>query len=139
MEAERVGHLATADGAGGPHVVPVCYAATTTRVYVPVDEKPKRGDPTRLKRLRNIRANPAVAFVVDRYDDHDWTRLGWVMIRGPAQVLHDGEEHAAAVERLRRRYGQYRHMALEGLPVISVQVDRVAEWGRIGPATPAAP
>ena len=120
-------------------MVPVCYAAMPTRVYVPVDEKPKRGDPLRLKRLRNIRANPAVAFVVDRYDDQDWTRLGWVMIRGPAQVLDAGEEHAAAVERLRRRYGQYRHMALDDLPVICVHVDRVAAWGSIRPAPPVEP
>lgn len=137
LEAGRVGHLATADGAGAPHVVPVCYAATPTRVYIPVDEKPKRGDPVRLKRLRNIRANPSTAFVVDRYDDRDWTRLGWVMIRGTAQVIHPGAEHAAAIARLRDRYEQYRNMALDDLPVISIHVDRVAEWGRIGPAPPS--
>ena len=36
-----------------------------------------------MKRLRNIAENPAVALVVDRYDE-DWARLGWVMLRGPA-------------------------------------------------------
>ena len=81
LEASRVGHLATADTMGAPHLIPVCYAADEGTLYITVDEKPKRRD-IPLKRVRNILDNPQAAFVVDRYDE-DWSRLGWVMLRGP--------------------------------------------------------
>jgi len=137
LEAGRVGHLATADAAGVPHVVPVCYALIGDNAYVSIDEKPKSGDAARLKRLRNIAANPHVALVVDRYDDADWSRLGWVMLRGGAKVLSGGPEHAAAQARLRERYAQYRAMALEGLPVIAIRVARAAAWGELAPHAPS--
>ena len=38
----RVGRLATADNAGRPHVVPVCYAVHGTTLYITIDEKPKK-------------------------------------------------------------------------------------------------
>ena len=37
----RVGHLATADREGVPHVVPVCFAVSESTAYVTIDEKPK--------------------------------------------------------------------------------------------------
>jgi PPOX class probable F420-dependent enzyme len=129
LEACRVGHLATADARGRPHVVPVCYAIAENALYVTIDEKPK-GDPRALKRLRNIAENPAVAVTVDRYDD-DWPRLGWVMLRGPAEILDAGEEHDRAQSLLRARYRQYRDMALAGLPVIALRIERVASWGNL--------
>ena len=46
-----------------------------------------------------------VAVVVDRYDE-DWTRLGWVMLRGRAEILRAGTEHDRAQELLRSRYRQ---------------------------------
>ncbi|MBV9734415.1 MAG: pyridoxamine 5'-phosphate oxidase family protein, partial [Acidisphaera sp.] len=52
LEAQRVGHLATADRLGVPHVVPVCYAIAAGTLYITIDEKPKRH--ARLKRLANI-------------------------------------------------------------------------------------
>lgn len=124
----RVGHLATADAAGAPHVVPVCYAVDGDSLYVAVDAKPKRGTP--LKRLANIAANPAVAVVVDRYDE-DWRRLGWVMLRGRAEILAAGAEHDDAQALLRARYPQYRAMKLAGLPVIAVRITRITSWGKL--------
>jgi hypothetical protein len=50
---------------------------------VTIDEKPKRRPATAPKRLKNIAENPAAAVIVDDYDE-DWTRLGWVMLRGRA-------------------------------------------------------
>src|SRR6266436_6371144 len=86
LAARRIGYLATADGRAAPHVVPVCFAIVDDALYVAIDEKPKRGSGRPLKRLRNIVENPAVAVVVDRYDE-DWTHLGWVMLRGRAEIL----------------------------------------------------
>jgi PPOX class probable F420-dependent enzyme len=125
--ARRLGHLATADRSGAPHVVPVCYALGEAALYVTVDEKPKRQDRP-LKRLRNIAENPRVALVVDRWDE-DWRRLGWVMLRGRAEVLTKGPEHDRAQALLRARYPQYAGMDLAPLPVIALRVTRVTSWG----------
>jgi PPOX class probable F420-dependent enzyme len=125
----RVAHLATADAAGVPHVIPVCFAIAEATLYVTIDEKPKRPG-TPLKRLRNIAANPAVAVTVDRWDE-DWTRLAWVMLRGNADILPAGPEHDRAQDLLRARYPQYRTMDLAKLPVIALRIARVTAWGRL--------
>ena len=125
----RVGHLATADARAQPHVVPVCFIVSDGTLYITIDQKPK-GDARRLRRLRNIIENPAAAFVADRWDE-DWTRLGWVMLRGAAEILADGAEHDRAQALLRARYPQYREMALAGLPVIALRIERVTSWGNM--------
>jgi PPOX class probable F420-dependent enzyme len=99
VETRRVGHLATADAGGAPFLTPVCFGLDGDTVYITIDEKPKRRD-VPLKRVRNIRENPNTAFLVDRYDE-DWTRLGYVMLRGPAEILYDGDEHDRAQALLR--------------------------------------
>src|SRR6516162_8425387 len=129
VERSRVGHLATADARGAPHVVPVCFVACENTLYITVDQKPK-GAPRALKRLRNLAENPAAAVVVDRWDE-DWTRLGWVMLRGPAEILANGAEHDRAQSLLRARYPQYRGMALDDLPVIAIRIARVTSWGNL--------
>jgi len=112
-------------------VVPICFALLDETVYVAIDEKPKRGAPMHLQRLRNITQNPRVAVVADVYDDKDWSRLGFVLVHGPARVLGSGDEHRRALEALRRKYAQYRTMALDERPVIAIQVERVTTWGRL--------
>ncbi len=129
LDSSRVGHLATADAQGAPHLVPVCYAVIGASAYITVDEKPKRTD-IPLKRLRNIIENPAVALTIDRWDE-DWTRLAWVMLRGPAEILPDGAEHDSAQDRLRARYPQYRTMDIAPLPVIAIRIARVLAWGAL--------
>jgi len=132
LAACRVAHLATADGAGAPHVVPVCFIVAGDRVFIAIDEKPKRRSDKMLKRLANIAANPKVALVTDHYDDADWARLGWVMIRGPAEVLEGGADagdQAMAQRLLQERYPQLAAMDLTGLPVIAIQVAQVTSWG----------
>jgi PPOX class probable F420-dependent enzyme len=131
LAAQRVARLATADGAGRPHVVPVCYALLRDKVYFTIDEKPKK-KPARLKRLANLRANPVAALVVDRYDE-DWSRLGWVMVQGAAEVLEAGPEHDEAQAALRQRYPQLAAMRIEALPVVAVRVEHAASWGRLEP------
>jgi PPOX class probable F420-dependent enzyme len=131
LDASRVAHLATADRNGAPHLVPVCFGLRDLDLYITVDEKPKRAD-IPLKRLRNIRDNPAVAVTVDRWDE-DWTRLGWIMLRGDAEVIADGQEHDQAQDLLRSKYPQYRAMDLAPLPVIAVRIARVLSWGRLEP------
>jgi len=130
LEAHRVGHLATAGADGAPHVIPVCYAIDESALFFVADAKPKRGNARDLLRLRNLRANPRAAVVVDDYDE-DWTRLAWVLVRGPARELTDAREHALALELLRARYPQYRGMALDDSvehPVVRIEPARVLAW-----------
>jgi PPOX class probable F420-dependent enzyme len=93
-----------------------------------VDEKPKKPGRT-LERIRNLLENPAVAVVVDRYDE-DWSRLEYVLLRGRAALVDDPEEYARALERLRERYPQYRSMVLERQrnPMVRIVVERVHHW-----------
>lgn len=132
----RVGRLATVDARGEPFVVPVCFAYDGERLYTPIDEKPKRHDRP-LKRVRNIEETGRAALVIDQYDE-DWSRLGWVLIRGSAALLTpDAAGHAEAVALLRERYHQYRTMALESAPLIALTPERLRSWGELGmPLTP---
>jgi len=125
---QRIAHLATADRRAGPHVVPVCFAIRERTLYITIDEKPKRRPGTALKRLRNIAENPVVAVVVDRYDE-DWARLGWVMLRGHAEILNEGTEHRDAQALLRSRYPQLDAMQIANYPVIAVRIERATSWG----------
>jgi PPOX class probable F420-dependent enzyme len=130
LEAHRVGHLATAGADGAPHVVPVCYALDDGALYFVADEKPKRRPARELQRLRNLRANPRAAVVVDDYDE-DWTRLAWLLVRGPARVVEEPEAHASALALLRARYSQYLAMALDDLernPIVRIEPARVVLW-----------
>jgi PPOX class probable F420-dependent enzyme len=119
----RVAHLATVGPGGRPHIVPITFALDGDSIYFAVDAKPKRT--TDLQRLRNIEANPAVAVLVDHYDD-DWSRLWWVRIDGHARVLDPGHSNRA-VDLLVDRYGQYRHARPSG-PVVQISVDRMSGW-----------
>ena len=132
LDASRVGRLATADESGMPHVIPACFGVIDSTLYVTIDEKPKRQDRP-LKRLRNILENPNAAFVADHWDE-DWTRLGWVMLRGRAEILYEGEEHDRAQALLRERYPQYRAMNLAELPVIALRIERATSWGDLSVA-----
>ena len=132
LARRRVGHLATADRHGAPHVVPVCYAIDGDTLYVTIDDKPKARPGGPLKRLRNIAENPTVAVVVDRYAEA-WERLGWVMLRGRAEILADGAEHDAAQALLTARYPQYIRMNLAAQPVIALRIARATSWGALSP------
>ena len=129
LDWSRVGHLATADRGGAPHLIPVCYAVDERTLYITVDQKPKRQD-IPLKRVRNIRDNPRAAFIVDRWDE-DWRRLGWVMLRGPAEILDAGPEHDRAQALIVGRYPQLKSMHIAELPVIALRIARVSAWGDI--------
>ncbi len=123
-----VGHLATADADGAPHVIPVCFAFDGQAIYSVLDQKPKRASLSRLKRVRNIQANPKVALVVDHYEE-DWQRLWYLLITGDAQLLLEGREQAEAIKLLRQKYRQYRDMDIDQNPVIKITPARVVSWG----------
>ena len=131
IDAARVGRLATVDARGEPSVVPICYVYDGARFYSPIDEKPKRRDVT-LRRVRNVGQTGRATLVIDHYEE-DWTRLGWVLIRGRAALQEPGAPgHSEAVALLRARYPQYRAMALESAPLITLTPERIRSWGDLG-------
>jgi PPOX class probable F420-dependent enzyme len=130
LRAARIAHLATADASGQPHVVPICFVFDGKYFYSPIDEKPKRAEPRRLKRLRNIAENPHVSLVIDHYDE-DWRKLGYVLVFGKAKILWRGTEHKTAVQLLRIKYTQYHRMAIDRLPIIRIAPARFRCWGNL--------
>jgi PPOX class probable F420-dependent enzyme len=130
FDGARVARLATAGADGRPHLVPVVFALDGDTLYTAVDDvKPKAT--TRLKRLANIAANPAVALLADHYAD-DWTALWWVRADGTARLLEPaGDEAGKARALLAERYPQYAEAPPPGV-VIAVDVTRWSGWAARG-------
>ena len=128
IRAARVARLATADAKGQPLVIPICFAFDGKDFFSSIDEKPKRTSPQKLKRLRNIRENPQVSLVIDRYVEN-WRRLAYLLITGRARILSKGTRHRRAVRLLRKKYPQYREMAIEKRPIIVITPTRMKSWG----------
>ncbi len=132
MQAHKVARLATADADGHPHLVPVCYAFDGRRFYTPLDEKPKRVDESKLRRVRNIVARHEASLLIDHYDDADWSQLGYVLVHGRAELIAPEDAgHTGAIRLLRDRYAQYRTMKLETSTVIAITPESIVSWGNI--------
>ena len=128
----RVAHLATANAEGVPHVVPVCFAFDGDAIYIVLDQKPKSVNLTRLRRVRNILANPRASLVVDHYAE-DWQTLRYILASCRAELLGGaGEEEAYAIALLREKYPQYREMDLDGNPVIKLTPQSLTAWSYSG-------
>ncbi|MFE2067900.1 TIGR03668 family PPOX class F420-dependent oxidoreductase [Streptomyces sp. NPDC059467] len=120
--AARVARLATVDGTGRPHLVPVVFARYgADGIVTAVDHKPKTTP--RLKRLRNIAAQPSVCLLVDAYDEN-WDRLWWVRADGEARVV---PADVTVVGPLCEKYPQYRERPPNGA-VVLVTVSRWTGW-----------
>ena len=125
LATARVGHLATVSRDGRPHVVPVCFAWLPPLLYSAIDGKPKRT--TLLRRIRNIAETGRAALVVDRWSE-DWTKLSYVLVEGPAEVLEDGRERDEALILLTAKYPQYDDLPLAGNLVIKLVAERTVAW-----------
>jgi len=133
LKEARVARLATLDAKRGPHIVPVCFAYDGKVFYTAIDQKPKRVAPERLTRLRNIRAVPRVALLIDQYDE-DWTQLWYILIRGTAKLIPTSahQERAWAIRKLRAKYPQYvGRMLAADAPIIRITPERTTLWGKI--------
>jgi PPOX class probable F420-dependent enzyme len=124
LNESRVAHLATIGRDLRPHVVPICFAMETDHIYFAVDHKPKRT--TQLQRLRNIASNPAVAILVDHYDE-DWANVWWARVDGTAQILEPGMQADHAIDLLAARYEQYARNRPAG-PAVSIHIERLSGW-----------
>jgi PPOX class probable F420-dependent enzyme len=131
LRESRSAHLATTDALGQPHLVPICFAFDGVSLYTPIDHKPKTGNWRQLTRVRNIQANPQVAFLIDQYSEQ-WTDLWYVQIRGVAELLTEpvSLERQRALQLLRDKYEQYRGDLLDAAaPIIRLTPQDVRGWG----------
>ena len=117
----RRGVLSTIGADGWPHSVPVVFVIVGTDLVSPIDDKPKAGGD--LVRLRNIAANPVATLLVDRWDE-DWTRLGWVMVRGRARL----EMTNPVTDELKRSYPQYTDDITPGERSLVLVPERITWW-----------
>jgi len=119
-----VGHLGLLDEDANPRVQPITFARVGEAIVSAIDDKPKRGVPARIERLR---AHPRAALTVDRYDA-DWTRLAWVQLLGDVAITDVDAESLVA---LQHRYPAYRERPPGG-PLLKLRPVRVLTWRASG-------
>ena len=123
-----VARLATLAADGRSELVPIVFAWSGGALWSPIDGKPKRG--AELARVRNLRADPRVCVLLDRWDA-DWAKLWWLRLDGRAELVAAGSAEAA-VAALRAKYPRYRSGAtplFSGEPtLIRIAVERRIGW-----------
>jgi PPOX class probable F420-dependent enzyme len=132
LASARRAVLVTIAPDGRPRPVPICFVVDGQRpvLCTPIDDKPKRDDdPLALARVRDIRADPRVTVLVDRWNEN-WTRLAWLRCDGRAIILEPTAlEHPDVVAALRAKYPQYTAHHLETRPIIRIEIERATSWG----------
>ena len=134
LDAEAVARLAVLDEQDHPEVMPIVFARVGTRLFSPIDGKPKKSG--RLARLRHIERCPRVGLVLDGYAA-DWTQLWWIKLTALASIaVGRHAEWETAVAALDAKYPQYQHTPLfEGEPtLICFEVIHVRCWAAAGVA-----
>ena len=111
-------------------MVPVVFAETEGRVWIPIDGKPKSSG--QLARISNIERDPRVTVLLDHYSDN-WTELWWLRIEGTATVRLGesfGEQETRAAARLREKYDQYRTTRpfSDEPTLIRIEIERMRSW-----------
>ena len=137
IDKARVARLATVDSECMPHLVPVVFAFDGEHYYIPIDKKTKQdpSKPERLKRVKNIQANPNVALLIDEYNEN-WSKLYFVMIQGRASLISNakGEQQnelslllAKAHKLLSEKYHHYQNIGI-GEYVIMIYPRKIITW-----------
>lgn len=132
LDAMPVARLALETDGGRPEALPLVYARAGTRLYSPIDGKPKKS--SRLSRLVHLERSPEVSLLLDHYAD-DWSSLWWLKLDVTACVLHEqatGFEAAAAA--LAAKYPQYGEIPMfkDAPTLIAFDIHRVRWWAAAG-------
>jgi PPOX class probable F420-dependent enzyme len=111
LDTWPVARLATLRADGSPALVPVVFARSGGRLWLPVDGKPKRepagGAAPELARVANVRRDARVALLLDQYEA-DWSGLWWLRLDGAAKPVGETEPgFAAGLGALLKKYPQY--------------------------------
>ena len=133
IKSARIGYLATAASNLQPYLTPVVFIVQQNSVFIPLDDKPKTIDVKQLKRVKNIKENPRVSFLVDHYDE-DWTNLWFVMIIGHATLVQEKGRNERTKEEMMRirsmlvkKYSQYTKIGI-GKIYIKIRIEKTIHW-----------
>lgn len=117
--------LSSVNADGTPHLVPIVFARVDDTLVTAIDWKPKSTQ--KLKRLENIRADPAVSLIVDNYSEN-WKDLWWIRAGGSAEVIDaDTDRGRTAIAALVKKYEHYTPTPPDG-PVIVISKLSWRSW-----------
>jgi pyridoxamine 5'-phosphate oxidase family protein len=116
LRGQPLGRMATTSSDGAPHIAPVGFRLDPAAETIEIGGHGMG----RSKKWRDLEANPQIAFAVDDLASVDpWTPRG-ILIRGRAQLHHEGGE---------QRFGDGWDPAW-----LAVVPQRIISWGVEGPA-----
>lgn len=128
----KIARLATVDpDSNQPYLVPVVFVFNGTNIFIPIDNKPKTVNSNQLKRVKNIQKNPHISFLLDTYDDKDWTNLSYLMIQGKARIvtmLNDIDTIKNTHLLLSEKYIQYKKIVGMGDSCIVIDIQKIIVW-----------
>ncbi|MGH7847064.1 MAG: pyridoxamine 5'-phosphate oxidase family protein [Candidatus Binatia bacterium] len=123
LKLARLCHVATHDGTGRPHCVPVCPVFEKNLVYFASDKTAKK--------LKNLRRNPAVALAFDDYSE-SWSGIRGVMIQGKGKIIEKGPRFRKTRRLFYAKYPQYEQESPIGerdSAIVEVSLDHAFSWG----------
>lgn len=118
LERMELCRLATVDGQGRPHVVPICYVLMDGAFYMVTD--------IGTRKHRNLQQNPYAALVVDVYKPNRA-----VMVEGKVELLTSGEEFRRVSKVFYERFDWARRDFWDEGEVVMIKLvpERKASWG----------
>lgn len=122
LARERVCRVATVGEDGMPHVVPVCHVLANGKVFF--------GTGNNSQKIRNLKANPHMAVLVDLYGE-DWSAIKGTLVQGTARLLQRGPEFRKIRALLYQKYPQYpEEAAIEesDSTIVELTPARVSSW-----------
>lgn len=133
IKSSRIGHLATVASNLQPYLTPVVFIAQENCIFIPLDDKPKTIDVKELRRVKNIKENPKVSFLVDHYNEN-WTNLWFVMMIGHAKLVQlNGKTERKMNEMTKipdmflKKYSQYTKIGI-GKTYIKLMIEKTIYW-----------
>ena len=118
LKANELCRLATVSADCIPQVTPVIYAMDGESIVVATDYGTKK--------LKNLRANPKVSLVVDKYHPNKG-----VVIQGDCVIYEQGKEYLHLLKILFSKFEYYRKNPWkEGeAPILQIIPEKVKSWG----------
>ena len=132
LNNSKIARLATVDPEiSQPYLIPVVFVFDGNNIFIPIDDKPKTVNSNQLKRVKNIQKNPNVSFLIDTYEDKDWSNLSYLMIQDKARIvnrLKDTDTIEKAHSLLSEKYLQYKKMVGIGDICIIIDIQKTINW-----------
>lgn len=119
----RVCRVATADGSGVPHCVPVCPVFDGKKIYF--------GSANSGKKISHLKQNPQVALVFDDYMEA-WSGLRGITVFGAARLITRGPAFRKIRRLLYKKFPQYEKEAAieeEDSVIIEITLQDSFSWG----------